>query len=218
MVIHQYYLKGIEAHSEARYLSERDRKIRHMYLMRGSSAHAPIPFSKQCNADKDVAFSRPKSREHDTEGAAYVSKATLTQASKTRIVSRVIAVEADETWKAAKLAPFSSQTFAGPFGRSEQEVLKRLSKLEEAGKLEIGSTTIGRSIYRNAVYLDPVPTSMGRKVEIFRPLTSPASCTIHDSSRSSPELNKAREQDDSTATPRPLTGYADTVIKKHQQA
>lgn len=57
----------------------------------------------------------------------------------------------EHLWKPARVPAFSSKTFAGPYGRSEHDVLSRLSKLEDAGKLDTGTTTIGRSVYRYAL-------------------------------------------------------------------
>lgn len=57
----------------------------------------------------------------------------------------------NESWIAPVIPRFSSKTFGGPFGRSEHAVLERLSRLEERGKLERASSTIGRSVYRSAL-------------------------------------------------------------------
>lgn len=127
----------------------------HVSLMQGASSYAPMSQSsnhQQISAE-ECAISMPDlDADTNSDQPKSIDQATLCH--------RIVQIDNEQSgrgsWLAPVIPPFSSKTFSGPFGRSEQQVLERLAELDKSGKLERGYSTIGKSFYRSALDLHPV--------------------------------------------------------------
>lgn len=131
-----------------RFLRQQSRETlgKHKSLMDGFSAHAgasvrisSLPSAKSETLDADHAVK--------DVGIAVTNVIASDSSRSTSIHSQ----EPIEGWIAPKIAPGTSQTFAGPFGRSEKAMLNHLEDLEQSGKQAATSRSLGPSVYRGAV-------------------------------------------------------------------
>ena len=112
MICFEYYRTADRQHYAVARREHKDSLNKHVSLMNGVSAHAPVM----------RVISEPKP-----------------------------STELQTAWIAKDLPLGSSHTYAGPFGRSEKDVLDRLAKLEESGQAEADQASIGTSVYKQAL-------------------------------------------------------------------
>lgn len=177
MVNYEYYLQGIQMYNRVCHQKDRERTNTQQSL--GCGPLQPSPILPEETPSANISTFVPRLH---TDGRVRVA-AAQSRVPDTLLVMpepRATTSTSIEQWEAIKLPAFSSRTFSGPFGRSEQEVLARLSKLEETCRLSIGASTIGRSVYRNAVQDDSPVYAVAKKIEIVRPLTSPSGLAIYN--------------------------------------
>lgn len=170
MIAYEYYRLGDHDSDNFRAQAKSPSKARRMFLIppfwiRSRDLLSGARYPKTSLKPRTPLSRQGQTRPPISESLAGTSITFGTQSSQS--LSYIASSESD---------PFlhSSSQYDKTFRKLEQEVLSHLSTLEKTARLTSGDSTIGRSVYRNAVEKSHSYADIGRKAEIIRPITSPA--------------------------------------------
>lgn len=162
MVGYEYYQMANRQYHNILRREHKAELNKHVSLMTGYSAHAP-PLGIVSEPRPSTEMSYEIISRDVEEDIKKSNKSTKSEQLSKR--SEKSPKSQHTPWVARHLDPGSSKTFAGPFGRMENDVLKRLAKLEKSGQAEAKDNSIGRSVYKSAVNGMDMP-SVSRSVTV----------------------------------------------------